>query len=170
MSAEKKKMHGLRILRTGGSEVTRERNPDDEWDQDDTRAWTDVQGLEIAEDARMADLAIPFEPEEGESLYLLSVTYSTGDSFSRSEGLFDAIAAYRTEEKALRAAATIEAHSDREGGAWRYHALPLEAEDGSLFQASVSWIGYFESLDGVNVDKLKVQDARKPKIRSPKAR
>ncbi len=149
---------GLRVRRASGSEVTRERDPEDSFSGEDVSCWSGAADALVATGAQKAEIAVPFEPEDGEELFLVSLTYSTGDSFSHTSGIREEVAAYRTEAKARRAEAMIRAHYEREGGGWRYAPLALEAEDGSLQSVGVSWIGYFESLESVEVERCKVEN------------
>lgn len=93
--------------------------------------------------------------EVGDTLYVVAVTYSTGDTFGRNEGC-----------KSLEFAST-----DREMAEKVEQAIPLVnlrwSSDRKLnnsekwleknnIDLSMCWCGYFESLDGTEILEIKV--------------
>ena len=65
--------------------VTRERNPDDQWDRDDTRSEHTMQFISIAREGSWNTISYPGEVKPGDKVYLLFAVYSTGDSFGHDE-------------------------------------------------------------------------------------
>lgn len=151
--------------------VTRNRNEDDEWDKDDTETSTDVLGVETEKDKReqswFRDVVVPFEVVPGKDYYLVYVTYSTGDSFSRSDGEVAFIDLFETREKAEKLASIINEHyvlSDNEQRwadkkqkppkGYSEYELTYHNEEGREIKYHVSWTGYFERMSSVTVQKV----------------
>lgn len=140
------------------SEVTRERDPNDEWDADNTATSNCIRGFKIVNKSskknEYTDLTIDFEVKETIPYYLLSVIYSTGDSFSHHTGHIEYIDLYSNIEYAEAAQKMIEnayAAKDKEE---RYSVDILDNNGNMRKISSSSWVGYFESLEEVRIDTV----------------
>ena len=71
----------VRINTTDHAEVTRERNPDSQWDGDDISHSHTIHGFEIVAEERSGWDFILNENPSGQTLFLVYALYDTGDSF-----------------------------------------------------------------------------------------
>lgn len=145
----------------GGGDDSDERfSRDDDLDS----SWT-VEGLEIR--SRYPDVTVPAIVAPGDTVYLVYVVYSTGDSLSRHyNGSMTYIDCFTTAAKAEAAANRIRDHDEwasRGTGASRSkrgiktdncdfsekRTVDIVREDGTLLSVYASWNGYFESLSYV---------------------
>ena len=136
--------------------VTRERNPDDQWDRDDTRSEHTMQFISIAREGSWNTISYPGEVKPGDKVYLLFAVYSTGDSFGHDED---------------RSVELISVHKDLNCAKYNYKVLEgvdkdnyassvvLSQDDGSTWKMSPPWCGYFESLSYLKVGGFTVQGA-----------
>lgn len=116
--------------------------------------------LQLSPSKTYPDISVPFEPLEGEELYLLYVSKYAGDSMTTERGIFEAITAYRSLDKALLAQHAIKAHA-----LWRVSLandsrLAILDDQDRLMRVQVSWSGYFEGLENVIVVKVPVTKAK----------
>ena len=137
--------------------ITRAADPDENYDRDDTDMGGTAEGLKMCTDQE-ASLVVPFEPVEGETLYLVWCTRSTGDSFGQDSGIFEALCAFRTPWRAQNACAMIHAHAklaahDRMDTPY---SVSFYNETGLPELCSTDWIGYFESLESIQVSSFTV--------------
>ena len=97
-----------------GEEHDFEREGDDEWSRADTSTSHSIEGIELClsnPDCVGAFLAYP-----GDEVHLVSVVYSTGDSFGHDQGSgLEHIAVFFTKEKADRCRDQIEAYNNLQG-------------------------------------------------------
>ena len=133
--------------------IIRSADPDKQWDGDDTS--TDVcigDTFTVVKRNQYYDLTVAGNPEAGEIFYLLIVIYSTGDSFSHHSGHVEYVGLYRDENTAWENLRRI-----------NDNANPLmlldETEDGiEEYQIHPPWIGYFESIENVDVCQVMRED------------
>lgn len=130
---------------------TRERYPDDEWDNGDTDATIEVVSLHLSpqpypfDNVTYPKPAYGVKPERadgavdplvvGDVVWLLYCVYGTGSTFGRQGGNFAAMMVTRDKWKAL--AWTSDPNSFTNGGA--------------------PWIGYFEWLDYVGASEMIIE-------------
>ena len=144
---------GVKILNNSYTYVTKEANPDDEWDADDTETSHDINGMEIAEHGYHADVVLDFLPTKGQEYYLLYATHSTGDSFSHHTGNIFYIDLFNDLEFARKIQKLFESDNSKEG-----KNITYTRESGSIVQHHTPWGGYFEHLEYVNIEKIKLND------------
>lgn len=162
---KKKGPWGLAIERQEESYVTRGRNHEDEWDGDDVRHEVSFLSLSLVDDPLKADVVAHFEPVAGETLFVVAVTRSTGDSFSHEEGIKEALGVWRSERLARAQAAAIE-DAISQG-----HTVAIFDEGAKEPRLEhCSWKGYFESLESVTVEALEVRSKTPRPIRARGAR
>lgn len=118
---------------------------DDEWDNGETAADISIQGVEFAE--HYFDVALPQEYVPG-PLYLLYANYDTGDSFGRQRNRFEAVDIFQDR---ARAEAAQRALTDSEEGNASY-----VRDDGTTIQYSCPWHGYFECLNYLEVEEVRI--------------
>lgn len=119
---------------------------DDEWDNGETAADISVQGVEFAE--RYFDVALPQEYIPG-PLYLLWANFDTGNSFGRQRNKFEAVDIFQDR---ARAEAAQRALTDSEEG----QSASYVRDDGTTIQYSCPWHGYFEHLNYLEVEEVKI--------------
>lgn len=127
---------------------TRERDESDSWDRGNTDTNNYIKGIIIPENERYYDLDTEFDVELGKEYYLLYAEYGTGDSFGSDGGQISFILLYKTLEKALVAQSILEV-------AKGYSAV-IKTEDGKDLTYSIPWNGYFESLDKIDVEFVRL--------------
>jgi len=142
----------LDIHEYGG--VSRESDPNDEWSGEDTWTSYDVNGIRYispTETKVVADLVRNGTPRWGEVYHVVTLTYSTGDSFSSHSGYRCLpIAAYDTEAAAEDCRRILEA----DGSEYNFkdnHVLIPNPDGGEPISIYRAWAGYFESIDDVTV-------------------
>lgn len=166
--AEPAKVHtGVRIIYDTFTEVTRERDMEDEWDMDDT--YESHQINFVVPEGKYPDLACPYQVEPGKEYFLVYITYSTGCTFNREDGKISFIGLYQTKEEAEHAEALIEAHNliyrdfnedalhmkkgVKPPAGWDEHNLHIP-NNGVVQNYYIPWHGYFESFGSVETVKV----------------
>ncbi len=134
------------VLQDSYSYVTRPADPNDEWDRDDTAANLLVSGVRIAD--RYFDTALPSEYDPSKPLYLVWADYDTGDSFGSYCNKFEAIDLFQDEQRANKAMNDLHKGS----GYTRIYTR----DDGRKIEYHCPWEGYFESLNCIHVQEVKV--------------
>lgn len=152
---EEKKTNDVIVVNKSYTEVTRESDPDDRWDADDTYTSNNIVGIKFSEG--YSDLnAIPFEILPDKDYYLLYVIYSTGDSFSHHEGQIDYVELYEDRSLAEASAKMIEDDYKewrKKENKWNVEILNSRGE---MFQFYCPWKGYFERLTSVEVENVRL--------------
>lgn len=156
----------IRIIDETYTEVTREATQT-EWDADDTFTHHSIQGFSVVKKKNeYGNLLVGYEIEPDTTYYLVSVIYSTGDSFSHSEGEICHIDLYRTEKEAKKAARKIETdykrYREREhspkGTTNKDYGVDYIDSSGNKFSMSCPWKGYFEHLTYVEISAISCFD------------
>lgn len=125
---------------------TREPNPSDSWDRGDSAAVLSVRGLEVSEG--YFDVALPAKYDPKKPLFLLWADYDSGDSFGRSGNRFEAVDVFQDAQRAYDAQQTLRAASTYSTGYVR--------DDGTPIDYGCPWVGYFESLNALHVEMVRV--------------
>jgi hypothetical protein len=115
--------------------VTRESDPDDQWDNDSTDGTVTVSACHLVERDEYKALPCSFPAKPGDTIYLVWAQYSTGDSFGSYGAQYELCAVFNNPDEAEKEKDRLENTSDY----------------------SVPWTGYFESLDSLNVESFVVQ-------------
>jgi len=141
--------------------VTRVKDSNDKWDRDDTHTDHEILGLELVEDERrFYDINTSFQVDPDKSYLLLYAIYSTGDSFGRDEqGEFEAIDLFETHQKDIVNTNIKRIEDpykmDRNSFNEKYR-LSLIHHTGIEYTMYTPWEGYFESLDEVDKQLVRV--------------
>lgn len=112
-------------------------------DDSDSRGWSRHNERE----------AVTFEPVTGAEVFVVAVTYGDGDSFGSSSGNVQIVGVYDDEEIADAIAKNIRAddsNSDRYGN--------VKKGKKEHYTGYKAWTGYFESLEGVEVHRLRLDE------------
>ena len=116
-----------------------------------------ITGIEIVPEEEYYDLAIDFEVKPNDIVYLVTVQYSSGDSFGNSRGNISYIGVWLTKEKAELAKTTILSHYEAYKDDRKQPELTLISETGIEWKDGFpSWLGYFEHIEQVEVHTLEV--------------
>ncbi len=98
-----------------------------------------------------------FEINPDKIYYLVSVIYSTGDSFSHHEGNIDYIELYENLEMAEATKKMIEDSYNRKNKEESY-GVEILSNNGNLYKISSSpWVGYLETLEYVTIDYISLK-------------
>jgi hypothetical protein len=110
--------------------VTREANPDDEWDNGSTDASVNIGSAALVERDSYDCLPTDEELKVGDVVFLVWAKYGTGDSFGSYGGKYELLDVTKDSAKATERAKFHRARTD--------YGAP--------------WIGYFEWLDDIYVE------------------
>lgn len=131
--------------------VTREGDPEDRWDRDDTAADITVNGVRLTD--RYFDVVLPTTYDPSKPLFLLWANYNTGDSFGHDRNQTEWIDIFQDEQKANEAAATLAKCTDRN---YSNYSGTYIRDDGTSCTVHLPWLGYFESLNDVIVTPVRL--------------
>jgi hypothetical protein len=149
----------IRIKDRSIEETTREAT-EDQWDRDDTATYHYIDEIEIVGDDDYNDLVVPFKVNPNESYYLLSVVYSTGDSFGRDDGRIEHIELYSDKKLAEANATAIEEHYKNHKQNYFSNdkvELIITNQSGKKYACYCSWMGYFEYIQEATVTGVTVK-------------
>lgn len=114
-----------------------------------------IDGIEIVDEKSHYDLVREDIVTDGETLYIVVVQYSDGDSFGNSSGNIEYVDSFRTLEaarKCLKAVQDSESKYDKPSKKFEY-----VLDNGSLCSTQYpAWVGYFNSLEDVYIKELVV--------------
>jgi hypothetical protein len=99
---------------------------------------------------------VEFEPVTGTEVFLVVVTYSDGDTFGSSSGNVSVVGCYEEEAQADSIASDIRADdmdADRE------YRRNIKRSKKERFTGYKAWTGYFNGLEGVEVHRLRLDEA-----------
>ena len=143
-----------------------------------------VSGLALVkDDGDYGTLVTPIDIQQDTNYYVVLVVYSTGDSFSHTDGLRDYVEIYRTREEAEETSRLIRQHYDfykdypwlNECKATNYSYLgkrqqkfadlvfggnftvKIKNGDGVEYKYHAPWMGYFEAIQEIEVIKLQLK-------------
>jgi len=132
------------------------RDPDSEYDGDDTSTSHHITGFRVKKD--YGDLEVAFTPERGKDYFLVYAIYSTGDSFSHHDGKICFIGFFEDKKLADENKKRIE-ENYKNPGDWNsdnHYSVTLIANSGKEWKMSKPWQGYFERLDWVEVQAVQM--------------
>ena len=143
--------------------VTREVNPDDDWDQGCTYTDVYVNSIKIAK--RWHNLESSFDVNPGDKVYLVYVTYTRGSSFGSASGNVVYVDVFKDSDEAYALEKEIEQtyknfknpkqQSKRKAKKQEDYYWVDYINDGKLKKVYTgSWTGYFETLDNVTVEQF----------------
>lgn len=128
--------------------VTREADPDDEWDSDDKCTTWSVHGITLSDNDGSKALPADFSVQAGDTVWVVYAVYSTADTFHHHTGAYlEVLSFHKNESKARRNAQA--AHNT---------PLKIEFDNEKVLERHCPWDGYFESLDYVDVKSFVVSE------------
>ena len=152
---------------TSGGEAE---NPNDRWSsRTDSHYDSEVFGVFKSKESSKAIMWETFEVTEeiynSNKLFLITVTYSSGDTFGHSEGHIK-IADYATTYEAACEIKDIIIHNDKAKRNNKYSYNKKEMMKEIKYEPRVcgyiSWDGYFKSLTSISIDGFEIKDSFKP--------
>jgi len=146
----------IHIINNRHREVVRQGNPKERYDGDDTITSNSIEGFEIIDPKdswKSVDISVPFDIDPYKYYYLVSVIYSTGDSFNHNKGEIEYIEMYEDEDKAIATKKIIENSYKSKDKEDRY-GVDILNNSGTSYRISACWVGYFESLEEVRIDRI----------------
>ena len=150
----------LYIINDRYTEVTKERDPNEEWDGEDTITSNNIQGFGILKPKdryNSVDIVVTFDIDPKKTYYLVSVIHSTGDSFNHHQGDIVYIELYEELSMATATKEMIENSYNRKNKEESYSVEILNNE-GTMYKISSSpWVGYFERLEEVRIDEVRLK-------------
>lgn len=171
-------MSYVKVIDNTHSEVTREGDPNDRWDRDDTYTYHHIKGIRLLDEGEYYDFITTFEVDPQKVYFLLYGIYSTGNSFGHDEGEIQFVDLYETMEMAQKNLKRIEEHhktykklNDR----WTQPSkeekkelkdlkktfnewsVKLVTQSGREYDFHVPWHGYFERLEQVEIEPVMVR-------------
>lgn len=150
--------YGYNLNYESYTEVTREADPNEAYDGDDTQTdWTISDDL-VENDTPSAEFAAPFRVVPDKSYYAVYVIYSTGDSFSRDDaGRISFVELFETKSKAQDLVNKIQEENEVN----QPLSMTYLDENGNEKTCSCDWNGYFESIDVCEAKEVSIQSLKK---------
>jgi hypothetical protein len=153
------KFFSIQVIDETYTTDTSEPDPNDSWDRASTSTDHSIVGFQAApeKDNKYYDLVVPFEPLFEKDYFLLYAVYSTGDSFGRDDGQgIEFIGFYREEQVGIAQEnqRKIETHLRSQNDSY---SIKLKSPEGKPFDQTTPWVGYFESLDLVEIVRIERQ-------------
>lgn len=152
------KVYSVQIIDDLYCQATSEPDPEDSWDRASTSTSHNIVGFHAApeEEGKYYDLVLPYEPMYEKEYFLLYAVYSTGDSFGHDEGEgIEYIGFYREDQ--LEIARENQRKIEGQDLHSNSYSLALKSPEGKEFDQHTPWIGYFESLDLVEIVSVERQ-------------
>ena len=159
IDVEKKKKNDtfyVHIITNHYEQVTRERDPNDEWDGDDISHEYNIEGFEVVNEKAGWDFVLNENPTG--NWYLVCAYFSTGDTFHHEEGCLSLVSFVKNIEDAKAIVGAIEKdYKDyQEKEDWNHKPLvvhlPVANKDEQIYTGT--WKGYFERLSYAEVKCL----------------
>jgi hypothetical protein len=142
-------MSFLKLEYKSYTDVTREADFEDEWNHDSTSTNWIFNNLKLLDRDEYGLVSVDYEVKKGDTLYPLIAVWSTGDSFGNDDGAqMEMFTVYRTYEEADKAKKIMEKAGNS--------SCKILDGDGKEIEFYPPWVGYFESLDYIDIDKLEV--------------
>lgn len=100
----------------------------------------------------VSDLNIPV----GEDAWVVWIEWSSGDSFGWGNNSYtDVIGIFRKQD--YDSAESLKRQIENHGEGEKYNfSYKFETPDGQKFEGHASWVGYFDRLSGVHIEKVTV--------------
>jgi hypothetical protein len=121
-------------------------------------------GIRVVKDNEYSNLVVPFEISDDKGYFLVSVVYTTGDSFNTTTGVIEHVELYDDRKQAEATAETISKHNEIHNDAHKLgtkqlaileelygdsHFVKLKNSAGKVYKQHAPWRGYFESVEQV---------------------
>lgn len=120
------------------------------WIRADTYEDHHITGITVCGKDEYADIEVAFPIDDNKTYYLVYAIYDTGDSFGRDYGKLEVVGLFQNKDKAE---AVKNVCKDSE----EFSSLILKTEDDVEYDYYPPWYGFFEHLQGVYVQIVRVQ-------------
>lgn len=97
-------------------------------------------------------------PKYGDSVYIVVARYSTGSTFGRSSGNFEFMSAHTTKDGANKAKQALDEEYEQYSLGRGYSSYSKKKQPEPYTGPSRSWMGYFESLESVDIIEMTADD------------
>lgn len=147
------KVFYIHIRRNHNEEITRNRDPENEWDADDIYHTHSINGFSVVNKQDSWDFVLNENPMG--RWYLVCVYYSTGDSFHREENCLSLVSFVENIQDAEEILKRIEEDhklyekSDEKRGPITVR-LPITNKDEIVYTGT--WKGWFEKFSSVKIE------------------
>ena len=135
-------------------------NPDDEWPDYEIvyKSFTPTS-LHLSQQGWQENIETLVEPEIGKRVYVMVVRYGDGDTFGHSDGNWQVIGAFDNEKEvyAIKKAIERSGELDKEDSYDTAYDCVTAAFKPSGISVHPAWIGYFNSLESVEIHKMVIQ-------------
>jgi hypothetical protein len=113
-----------------------------------------VEGVSLNKDAYFSphEFEVPYEVNTGDVIFVLSMTYSSGDSFGTSRGHGSVLYVFKDKNLATEAAKLIRQDEDA-------YTFNFKTEDGSIKEVRNPASGYFEHITTVSLQGFIVSNS-----------
>jgi hypothetical protein len=118
-----------------------------------SESWIQEINRAVTKTDSMPDVVSTLDLPSGANALVVWATYSTGDSFGRSNGGSAEVFGIFTDVKSATELRDALSDFNTRGDTSR---LNVTTSDGQVFTQYVPWSGYFESLDSVDIDVVTV--------------
>jgi hypothetical protein len=145
--------YNVKIDKISTSYITRSRDLDDKWDNDDI-AWShDIRGFSVVGKNDYWDFVMTNDPK-GKTLYLVYVIYNTGDSFHRENNAICLVGLYenQSDAKAVVNSLELDSKTNNEGFEPIKVKLPKTGVEETI--GTSTWKGYFERVVSINCEEI----------------
>lgn len=92
---------------------------------------------------------VSFDADVGDTVYVLWMTYSTGDSFGHGSGYGEILWVFKNEEVAKYALNQVNECVEE-------YSIKFKDDDGNVIEFSNPGSGYFESVDSLTISEFKL--------------
>lgn len=146
------------------SYVTQPRDPEDDWDRDNTGQTINSVKVYAGEQdssgwASWGYPEVDPDVEMGDKVYVVILRYSTGDTFGHDDGEHAVADVFKYKEDALDLKSWFEGWNIPYSIGKPPKVVPFEDEfAGKTYR--IPWAGYFEVFEGVEVYECEVLDSR----------
>lgn len=135
-------------------EITRERDPNERWDGDDTRSSWEINGVELVDDNTYQTVKNYLDAKVGDRIWVVYAVYSTGDSFGHDEdGQFEFVNVFATQADAEKCAEILVKATEK--------AEYVLSDGTKVGYGWIPWRGYFESLSYIRAEEFVVGGGKK---------
>lgn len=152
------RFYSIEIVDDVYSRDTSEADPDDSWDRANTSTDHNITGFKAAPESenKYYDVVVPFAPLFDEPYYLLYVVYSTGDSFGHDEGSgIEYIGFYKPSQLGIAQENERKINDFTRNRNSGKYSVKLKSPEGKEFDQSAPWVGYFESMDDLEIIEVR---------------
>lgn len=137
--------------------VTREADPDEQYDGDDKSHSHEFYGYSVypMKAKTYWDFVLPTDPKKAD-LYFVYVLHTQGDSFHYEDGCLCSVGLYSNLEDAIKVRDAIKNDAAAKSADYESSRLKLELSDGSVTDIYTgTWMGYFERFESVHIETLR---------------